>query len=160
MSVTLIGLSNAGKTTLVNCLTGRNLDDTVPTIGAEAYTFKRGGVEFTAWDVGGEERFQFLWPTYCQNTNAILYVLDVSSEQAIDESAQQLAGLLSNEATTGTPILICGNKIDLPTAIPKETVIDRLRLNEYEGRNIAYYPISAKETLNTDLVVKWLVNNA
>ena len=96
MSITIIGLSNAGKSTLIQSLMGSKDQETVPTIGVQCNSFVKGSVEIKAWDIGGSSQFQFLWPTYCHNANAILYVCDAADENAIEQSANQLHDLFSN----------------------------------------------------------------
>ncbi|KAH0793682.1 ADP-ribosylation factor family protein [Histomonas meleagridis] len=160
MSITIVGLSNAGKTTLIKALIGESTEETVPTIGVEQTNFTKGGVEISAWDIGGHKQFQFLWGSYCQNSNAILYVLDAADDAAIEESATKISELVSNKAIDSIPILICGNKIDLPEALNADQLISRLRLPEIEGHDIALFTISAKEQTNLDSVVKWLIDHA
>lgn len=160
MSITILGLSNAGKSTLVRALMGKQTEDIVPTIGVETNTFKKGHVQIKAWDIGGHKQFQFLWPTYCQNANAIVYVLDASSQEAISESITQLHNLAKDENVGKIPILICGNKEDLPNALSAAKLIEKLRLSEIEGHDVALFTISAKEKTHLDSVVNWLIEHA
>ena len=160
MSITILGLSNAGKSTLVRALMGSPTDDTVPTIGVETNTFTKGGVNIKAWDIGGHKQFQFLWPTYCQNANAILYVLDASDDSAIEESSTQFHELVKDESVGSVPILICGNKEDIKGALPADQLSEKLRLSEIEGHDIAIFTISAKEKTHLDSVVQWLIDKA
>ena len=160
MSITILGLSNAGKSTLIRALMGKPTEDVVPTIGVETNTFTKGRVQIKAWDIGGHKQFQFLWPTYCQNANAILYILDAADEEAIAESIIQLHNLAKDESVGKVPILICGNKEDLKDALPAAKLIERLRLSEIEGHDVALFTISAKEKTHLDSVVNWLVEHA
>ena len=51
--LTILGLQNAGKTTLVNVLAnGKYDEDTIPTIGFNFRKIKKGKVEFKLWDLG------------------------------------------------------------------------------------------------------------
>ena len=51
--LTILGLQNAGKTTLVNVLANGQYDeDTIPTIGFNFRKIKKGKVEFKLWDLG------------------------------------------------------------------------------------------------------------
>lgn len=160
MSITIIGLSNAGKSTLVHALMGDKPKDTVPTIGCDTQTFKKGNVQIKAHEIGGHSQFQFLWNTYCQNSSAILFILDASDENAVEESAIKIKELTDDEAIEKTPILICGNKIDLKEALNEDQLISRLRLSEIEKRDIALFTISAKENIKLDSVINWLINHA
>jgi len=51
--LTILGLQNAGKTTLVNVLANGKFDeDTIPTIGFNFRKITKGKVEFKLWDLG------------------------------------------------------------------------------------------------------------
>lgn len=53
--LTILGLQNAGKTTLVNVLAnGKYDEDTIPTIGFNFRKIKKGKVEFKLWDLGNK----------------------------------------------------------------------------------------------------------
>ncbi len=55
LELTILGLQNAGKTTLVNVLANNKFDeDTIPTIGFNFRKLKKGKVEFKIWDLGKE----------------------------------------------------------------------------------------------------------
>ena len=161
MDVAIIGLSNAGKTTLVHALMGEP-KETVPTVGVVSHSFKKGNVNIHAWDMGGHKQYQFMWKSYCQNSNAILFVLDASDENAIEESSRKLDEMLSDADLERIPILVCGNKCDIDGSMSAEDLISRMRLNEVEGndRDISLFVISAKEMTNLDSVFKWLVKHA
>ena len=54
LELTLVGLQNAGKTTLVNTISfGQMNEDTIPTIGFNMRKVSKGGVEIKLWDIGG-----------------------------------------------------------------------------------------------------------
>ena len=53
LELTILGIQNAGKTTLVNVLTNNKYDeDSIPTIGFNFRTLKKGKVQFKLWDLG------------------------------------------------------------------------------------------------------------
>ena len=51
----ILGLDNAGKTTLLNLLRNNKLTLTVPTTQPHANIVSDGGVEFSAFDMGGHK---------------------------------------------------------------------------------------------------------
>jgi GTPase SAR1 family protein len=54
LEIALVGLQNAGKTTLVNTIaTGKYEEDTIPTIGFNHRSIKKGKVQLKLWDLGG-----------------------------------------------------------------------------------------------------------
>lgn len=75
MELVVIGLENAGKTTLVNQICEGDLPDG-PTIGLNIKQFKKGNVNMKVWDLGGQVQYRSEWGRYIQGTQAIVYVLD------------------------------------------------------------------------------------
>jgi len=53
LELAILGIQNAGKTTLVNVMANNKFDeDTIPTIGFNFRKLKKGKVEFKLWDLG------------------------------------------------------------------------------------------------------------
>ena len=54
MELALIGLQNAGKTSLVSVLTTGKFVDEIPTVGFNMRKVTKGGVVIKLWDLGGQ----------------------------------------------------------------------------------------------------------
>ena len=55
MELALIGLQNAGKTSLVNVIaTGSFHEDMIPTVGFNMRKVTKGAVTIKLWDLGGQ----------------------------------------------------------------------------------------------------------
>ena len=72
----MLGLDNAGKTTILYKLKLGKTSKTVPTVGFNVETVKHKNVSFAVWDCGGQERIRPLWRHYFTGTNALIYVVD------------------------------------------------------------------------------------
>lgn len=162
MELALIGLQNAGKTSLVGVLaTGAFNDDMIPTVGFNMRKVSKGNVTIKVWDLGGQPRFRSMWERYCRGVNAIVYVVD--SAAALDSFAvarEELHDLLSKPTLSGVPILVLGNKNDLPEALNVQQVIEKLELNGLRGREVCCYSISCKKQTNIDITLDWLTKHA
>jgi len=55
---------------------------------------------------------------------------------------------------------VLANKNDLPEAIGVEDVIDKLDLKSITGREVCCYAISAKNKVNIDITLEWLIKHA
>ncbi|RVX23115.1 ADP-ribosylation factor-like protein 8a [Vitis vinifera] len=74
MELSLIGLQNAGKTSLVNVVaTGGYSEDMIPTVGFNMRKVTKGNVTIKLWDLGGQPRFRTMWERYCRAVSAIVY---------------------------------------------------------------------------------------
>jgi len=74
MELTLVGLQNSGKTTLVNVIaSGQFTEGSIPTVGFNMKKVTKGNVTIKLWDIGGQPRFRSMWERYCRGVNAIVY---------------------------------------------------------------------------------------
>jgi ADP-ribosylation factor-like protein 8 len=137
MELTLVGLQNAGKTTLVNVIaTGGFSEDMIPTVGFNMRKVTKGKVTIKLWDLGGQPRFRSMWERYCRGVSAIVYTVDSADPENIATSKGELHDLLAKPALEGIPVLILGNKNDLPAAIGVDELIERLALKSIANREV------------------------
>ncbi|KAJ3373152.1 small GTP-binding protein domain [Allomyces macrogynus ATCC 38327] len=161
MEVTLVGLQASGKSTLVNVFaSGEFTEDTIPTVGFNMRKITKGKVTMKLWDVGGQPRFRNMWERYCRNVNAIVFVVDSADHGKLEAAKQELRNLLERPTLSNVPLLVLGNKNDLPNALTVEGVIDALELKSYSQREIACYSVSAKNQINIDITLQWLTKHA
>merc|ERR1719361_2256790 len=83
MRVLMVGLDNAGKTTVLYKLKLEEVVTTIPTIGFNVETVKYKKINFTVWDVGGQDKIRPLWRHYYQNTDAIIFVVDSADKERV-----------------------------------------------------------------------------
>ncbi|RKP01619.1 hypothetical protein CXG81DRAFT_11751 [Caulochytrium protostelioides] len=161
MELTLVGLQNAGKTTLVNAMSrGQFSEDMIPTVGFNMRKVTRGGVVMKLWDLGGQARFRSLWPRYCRGVDAIVFVCDAADRAKLAAARVELHDLLGRPALAGIPVLVLGNKNDLAGALDVDQLIDQLELRTIVDREICCYAISAKTHANLEITLQWLTQHA
>lgn len=161
MEVTLVGLQNSGKTTLVNLLaTGVFADDMIPTIGFNVRKITKGRVTLKIWDIGGQPRFRTMWERYCRGVNAIVFVVDAADDAKLDAARNELHELVAKPQLAGIPVLVLGNKNDLPTAVGAEALIDALDLAAVATTEVSCYSVSAKNQVNIDITLQWLIRHS
>lgn len=68
--------------------------------------------------------------------------------------------LLKKQRLEGIPLLVLGNKSDLPDKLGVDELIDALKLRDVAHRETSCYGISAKEEINLDAVLDWLIKRA
>eukprot|EP01123_Difflugia_compressa_P015705 TRINITY_DN898_c0_g1_i2.p1 TRINITY_DN898_c0_g1~~TRINITY_DN898_c0_g1_i2.p1 ORF type:complete len:188 (-),score=30.96 TRINITY_DN898_c0_g1_i2:72-635(-) len=161
MELTLIGLQNSGKTTIVNVIaTGQFSEDMIPTVGFNMKKVTKGNVSIKLWDIGGQPRFRSMWERYCRGVNAIVFVIDGVDFDKFDNAKKELQELISKPQLQGIPLLVLGNKNDLPNCITMEELIKTMELDSIQDRDVCCYSISAKNNVNIDKVLEWLIKHA
>jgi len=68
-------------------------------------------IKLQIWDVGGEERFRFLLPTYCLGANAAFLLYDITRPQTLDNISEWVN--IVRQKGGNIPIMLVGSKIDL-----------------------------------------------
>jgi len=159
MEVCMIGLGEAGKTSLVNLLaTGDFKENVIPTVGFNMRKVQRGGILMKVWDLGGQRRFRGMWERYCRGVDAIVFVVDAAERSRFPEAAQQIHTLLQKPSIEKVPILVVGNKIDLREAVNSEDLFAALMPRSLGGaRKVDVLMMSCKTKANFNTVVDWLV---
>jgi len=142
MRILMVGLDAAGKTTILYKLKLGEIVTTIPTIGFNVETVEYKNINFTVWDVGGQDKIRPLWRHYYQNTQGIIFVVDSNDRDRIDDTQgqehsakEELAHMLAEDELRDAVLLIFCNKQDLPNAMTVEDVTEKLGLNAIRNRN-------------------------
>lgn len=90
-----VGLDAAGKTTILYKLKLGEVVTTIPTIGFNVETVEYKNVNFTVWDVGGQDKIRPLWRHYYQNTQGLIFVVDSNDRDRIGEAREELTKMLA-----------------------------------------------------------------
>ncbi|XP_050536231.1 ADP-ribosylation factor-like protein 8B-A [Daktulosphaira vitifoliae] len=161
MELTLVGLQCSGKTTFVHVIaSGQFNQDMIPTVGFNMRKVTKNNVTIKIWDIGGQPRFRSMWERYCRGVNAIVYMVDAADTDKLEASRNELHSLIDKPQLVGIPVLVLGNKRDLPNALDEVELIDRMNLNAIQDREICCYSISCKEQENIDITLQWLISHS
>nr|XP_054752688.1 ADP-ribosylation factor-like protein 13B [Lytechinus pictus] len=106
VTLALIGLDNAGKTTALKGVQGESLDLVAPTVGFASGEFKLGKYDVTVFDLGGGKRIRGIWSNYYGESHGVVYVLDASAEDRLQECKECLEDVLKKEKIRGKRILL------------------------------------------------------
>ncbi|KAI9720594.1 MAG: hypothetical protein M1812_002774 [Candelaria pacifica] len=137
MDITMIGLQNAGKTSLLRVLAGGEFTiDSIPTVGFNMKRVQKGHVTLKC------------------------FIVDSADKEALPVARDELHLLLEKSVLDGIPLLVLGNKSDLPEKLSVDELIEGLNLKDIAHREVSCYGISAKEETNLDAVLQWLIARA
>jgi small GTP-binding protein len=116
--IIFIGDEGVGKTSLVaRYATSQFKADYLPTLGANVvakeYSYENRILTLLVWDIAGQEMFSQVRDKYYGGTSMAVLVYDVTSKKTLTNTKNWLADMRS-AASANTPLLLVGNKTDLP----------------------------------------------
>eukprot|EP00746_Dinoflagellata_sp_MGD_P087986 gnl/MRDRNA2_/MRDRNA2_34855_c0_seq1.p1 gnl/MRDRNA2_/MRDRNA2_34855_c0~~gnl/MRDRNA2_/MRDRNA2_34855_c0_seq1.p1 ORF type:complete len:182 (+),score=38.80 gnl/MRDRNA2_/MRDRNA2_34855_c0_seq1:79-624(+) len=131
--ILMVGLDAAGKTTVLYKLKLGEVLTNIPTIGFNVETVEYKNIRFTVWDIGGQDKIRKLWRHYYQGTQGVIFVIDSSDRDRIEDARDELFKMLADEEMTNAVLLVFANKQDLPHAMRTNEVVDKLDLLSIKG---------------------------
>jgi ADP-ribosylation factor-like protein 3 len=139
----VLGLDNAGKTTLLKQLSNENPEGIEPTQGFNVKTLMHEGFKLNVWDIGGQKKIREYWVNYYNNVDGLIFVIDSSDEERIKECKETFMFLLNEAPLENVPVLVLANKQDLDFSLKPDEIIDAMDLNSIGNRYWSIYPCSA-----------------
>lgn len=109
-SLAILGLDNAGKTTLVNLFKEKNIQ-TFPTLGFNVDEVVIHGTKIKIWDVGGQREFITFWKQYVRDIDGLVFMIDIVDEKRYTASYQGFTSIVPH-LEKNVPVLLLLNKID------------------------------------------------
>ncbi|XP_028930214.1 ADP-ribosylation factor-like protein 14 [Ornithorhynchus anatinus] len=130
--ILLLGLDSSGKSTLLYRLKLATDVVTTPTIGFNVEMIEmEKKISLTVWDVGGQQEMRMYWRYYCENIDGLVYVVDSSDNQSLEESKREFQSVLKYENIKNVPVVLLANKQDLPGALSAEEIIKKFNMEKY-----------------------------
>lgn len=134
--IVMVGLDNAGKTTILYRLHLGEAVKTVPTIGCNVEQVKvDGSLTFEIWDLAGQANLRPSWAAYYAASNAIIVVADCSDRARLGILKQELYKQLQHEHLAGACVLIYANKQDVAGAMSVQELSEGLDLVGIKSHN-------------------------
>ncbi len=165
--VFLFGIDEVGKTSFVRRLKTGEFNDNyfTPTrkFNIEYIQEEERGL-LAVWDMPGQELFRSKWLKGLQDSNIIVYMIDIANQRRFKESKKEIWKILNNNELNGIPLLILGNKSDIikfsdenyETQLQnlKEEVFDYFAFEKVENRNWKFIFTSVKTNHNIEKTVQ------
>ncbi|TRY77507.1 hypothetical protein DNTS_035097 [Danionella cerebrum] len=135
VTLVMVGLDNAGKTATVRGIQGESPLDVAPTVGFSKVDLKQGKFEVTIFDLGGGKRIRGIWKNYYSESYGVVFVVDSSDIQRIQETRDTMAEVLRHPRIAGKPVLVLANKQDRDGAMAEADIIETLSLEKLVNEN-------------------------
>ncbi|XP_078100028.1 ADP-ribosylation factor-like protein 13B isoform X2 [Sander vitreus] len=135
VTLVMVGLDNAGKTATVRGIQGENPEDVAPTVGFSKVDLKQGKFDVTIFDLGGGKRIRGIWKNYYSESHGVVFVVDSSDVQRIQETRETMAEVLQHPRIAGKPVLVLANKQDQEGALAEADIIENLSLEKLVNEN-------------------------
>lgn len=153
LKILLIGRNLANNRVIQRIIKNRFAANYKLTVGVDILTkdveFIPGEVAtLSIWDIGGQQKFEFIRSTFYKGAAGALLVFDLTREQTYLETRKWLTEIrqFSNE---NIPFVLIGNKVDLLEDVGE--VIDREEARTFaEREGSIYIETSAKTGINVD----------
>jgi small GTP-binding protein len=159
-----LGLSKAGKSTILNYLKTNAFKDMKPTLALEVIKMMIDKKIFRTIDVSGQKKLRSQWWTYTKNPDAIIFVIDINDPlERLKEAKYEFSKIgerISHkiyDITDKIPLLICLNKIDLADKLEQKysEIIEMLDLKNSKI-NYKVQLTSAKDGTGIIEGFKWI----
>jgi ADP-ribosylation factor protein 1 len=100
---------------------------TIHFLGFNVETVEYKNIQFTVWDVGGQDKIRPLWRHYFQNTQGIIFVVDSNDRDRVVEAREELQRMLNEDELRDAMLLVFANKQDLPVSRPQRATFRYIR---------------------------------
>ncbi|KAI9493101.1 ADP-ribosylation factor family-domain-containing protein [Zychaea mexicana] len=157
--ILMLGLDNAGKTTILKRINGEPIDTISPTLGFNIKTLQHDMYKLNIWDVGGQKSIRSYWRNYFEQTDALVWVVDSADRLRLRDCKEELAQLLQEERLAGATLLVFANKQDLAGALSEQEIREALELSNIKSHHWAIQTCSAVTGENLLKGMDWVVND-
>ncbi|XP_063932254.1 ADP-ribosylation factor-like protein 2 [Zophobas morio] len=159
MRFLILGLDNAGKTTILKKLNNEDTSEISPTLGFSIKTLCYEGYQLNFWDVGGQKSLRSYWRNYFEQTDALIWVVDSTDFDRLEDCKKELHNLLKEERLSGASLLILANKQDVKGSFSKEQLTIILDLQKIKTHHWYIQECSAVTGENLVTGIRWVVKD-
>jgi len=113
ITIAVLGIDGAGKTSFLNALQGDALAKVRPTVGFKPLSMMLSEeMRVRFYDLGGGKKIRGIWEQYFHDVHAVIYVTDASDQDRFEETAAMFKSTISHKSLKDKPICILANKCD------------------------------------------------
>lgn len=128
-NVLILGLDGVGKTTFLENVKGQynktevvSPDKIGPTVGLNTGKITLPSTILHFQDLGGQRALRGLWHRYFDQSHAVIYMIDASNKDRLDEGWTVFDDVLMSPQVSGVPLLLLANKQDAEGSLSVEEI--------------------------------------
>jgi ADP-ribosylation factor-like protein 8 len=168
----LFGIDNAGKSSFVRRIKTGQFNDNYfsPTRKFNIEYIQKPNGMYSFWDMGGQFIFREKWLDGIQDSNIIIFMIDVANQIRFEEAKKEFWNIIKKYDFSDALLLILGNKVDLIKDINnpdnqqieriKNEILDFFELDKLANIEWKFMLTSVKTNYNVDKVVSIVLNFA
>ncbi|KAK2066592.1 hypothetical protein P8C59_000397 [Phyllachora maydis] len=160
LRILMLGLDNAGKTTIVKKVMNEDVSTVSPTLGFIIKTIDYDGYKLNIWDVGGQKTLRSYWRNYFEKTDALIWVVDATDRLRVEDCRTELHRLLQEERLSGATLLVFANKTDVDGCMTADEMSTGLELDAIRTHRWSVLRCSAMTGENLKEGLAWVVEDA
>ena len=160
--ILILGLDNAGKTTILRKFCGESVDTIEPTLGFNIKTLEHKTYQLNVWDVGGQKTIRSYWRNYFERTDGLIWVVDSADRARLEVCRTELNNLLAQEKLAGASLLIFANKQDVQGALSADEIAAALGLKDNASFENRHWSIRGCSAMTGEGLVEgmdWMVDD-
>ena len=164
----LFGIDEVGKSSLVRRLKTGDFNENffTPTrkFNIEYIPVEEKGSLLAVWDMPGQKLFRSKWLKGLQDSNVLVYMIDIANQRSFEESKRELWNIINRIELDGVPLVIIGNKIDLikysdneyedQLQYLKEELFNYFDFKNIKNRNWLFLFTSVKTNFNMENLIE------
>lgn len=155
--ITICGLDDAGKTTILKFLETGEFVETTPTMGVNRETLHLPNLQINVFDLAGQEDFRNMWHNINEKSDGIIFVVDRSNVMRFEEAKNVFFQTVNAQIEQEVIILIMLNKSDAEDVIEKSQFITDFSLPQLQYK-WGIFETSAKTGEGIFEAFKWFVD--
>lgn len=154
--VIIVGLDNAGKTTILYQFLMTEVVHTSPTIGSNFEEVKWKNINFCMWDIGGQESLRKDWSTYYTTAEFLIFVIDSTDRERLHITKSELYNMLADEQLRYASLLVFANKQDVKGSMSSSEISEQLNLTSIRDHGWHIQPCCALSGEGLYQGLEWL----
>ncbi len=163
--VFLFGIDEVGKSSFTRRIKTGKFNDNffTPSKKFNIEYIQRQDFLLSIWDSPGQTPFREKWLLGLQDSNIIIYIIDVANQLRFEESKREFWKIFNQNEFKDIPLLILGNKIDLINHIihdsseslerTRNEIIDFFEFDSLQHNNWKFVFTSVKTSYNIEKVL-------